>query len=200
MIQLTTVFDTLGILREHEGHTTGMTLTEEEAVDLYKQLHEYLTPLRKARPDEIRGECGIVMVEDDKSMKNKLFNKALIFATRKHANTIRRNGNPYIIHPIRVSQEVFTENQKAIALLHDVLEDTETTYEELKEEFGSHIADTVLVLTHKKDEPYMDYIARVKTNDDAIAVKIADISDNLNDSPTEKAIWRSAESITYLLS
>lgn len=128
------------------------------------------------------------------------FSKALQFATRKHLGHKRKNGDAYIIHPIRVSQEVFTENQKMIALLHDTLEDTDTTYEELKEHFGVVVAQAVLVLTHEKDEPYMDYIKRVKTNSDAIAVKVADISDNLNDSPSDKAIKRSAEAITYLLS
>lgn len=127
------------------------------------------------------------------------FSKALAFAAKKHAGHKRKNGDAYIIHPIRVSQEVFTELQKVVALLHDTLEDTNTTYEELKEHFGVEVAHTVLVLTKEKDEPYTEYIQRVKTNPDAVAVKIADISDNLNDSPTDKAIRKSAEAITELL-
>jgi len=133
-------------------------------------------------------------------MKNKLFNKALVFATQKHTGQKRKNGDAYIIHPIRVSQEVFTEKQKAIALLHDTIEDTETTYEEIKEAFGFEIAQAVWLLTKQKEESYEDYIQRVKSNPDAIAVKIADISDNLNDSPTDKAIKKSANAITELLS
>jgi guanosine-3',5'-bis(diphosphate) 3'-pyrophosphohydrolase len=130
----------------------------------------------------------------------KDFARALAFAAKKHAGQKRKNGDNYIIHPIRVSQEVFTEKQKVIALLHDTLEDTDTTYAELKIEFGTEIAHTVLVLTREKDETYEDYIHRVKTNPDAIAVKIADISDNLDDAPSDQAIKRSAAAITELLS
>ncbi len=130
----------------------------------------------------------------------KLYGKALIFAATKHAGHTRKNGDNYIIHPIRVSQEVFTETQKAMALLHDTLEDTDTTYEELKKEFGVEIAHGVLVLTKTDDETYEEYIERVKTNPDATAVKIADISDNLNDSPSKNAMIKSANSLTKLLS
>lgn len=128
-----------------------------------------------------------------------LFGKALKFSAQKHINHKRKNGNNYIIHPIRVSQEVFTETQKVIALLHDTLEDTETTYEELKKEFGVEIAHAVLVLTKTNNESYEEYIERVKTNPDATAVKIADISDNLNDSPSKNAIIKSAKALTVLL-
>ncbi len=128
------------------------------------------------------------------------FAKALTFAATKHQGHKRKNGDNYIIHPIRVSPEVFTENQKCIALLHDTLEDTETTYDELKETFGVEIAHSVLVLTKTENETYEEYIERVKTNPDATAVKIADIADNLNDSPSANAIKKSANAITHLLS
>ena len=129
-----------------------------------------------------------------------MFRKALEFATKKHSGHKRRNGDNYIIHPIRVSQEVSTIRQKVIALLHDTLEDTETTYEEIEREFGTPVANAVLCLTHHDSEPYEKYIERVKTNDDAIAVKIADIADNLSDSPSDKAIKRSSIAIVSLLS
>lgn len=128
-----------------------------------------------------------------------MYRKALEFATRKHAGHKRRNGDNYIIHPIRVSQEVNTTRQKVIALLHDTLEDTETTYDEINAEFGVEVADAVLCLTHHENEPYETYIDRVKTNADAIAVKVADISDNLSDSPSDKAIKRSSAAIDSLL-
>ncbi|MEK7992877.1 MAG: HD domain-containing protein [Planctomycetota bacterium] len=126
--------------------------------------------------------------------------RALEFAATKHAGHKRKNGDNYIIHPIRVSQEVFTEKQKAIALLHDTLEDTGTTLEELTEQFGDEIAASVEVLTHRKGESYADYIQRVKKDPDATAVKISDIADNLNDSPSENAIKKGALGITTLLS
>ena len=128
-----------------------------------------------------------------------LYKKALEFATKKHSGQKRKNGDNYIIHPIRVSQEVFTETQKACALLHDTIEDTSATYEEIEQTFGKQIADIVYALTHHKDEPYDRYIQRIKQFPDAIQVKIADITDNLNDSPTSKAITKSANAITELL-
>lgn len=128
------------------------------------------------------------------------YRKALVFAATAHAGQKRRNGDTYIIHPIRVSQEVKTADQKVIALLHDTVEDTETTLDDIEREFGTHIAYCIGLLTHEKGEPYMDYIRRVKKHPDAIQVKIADIADNLSDAPTSKALERSAEAIAELLS
>ena len=133
-----------------------------------------------------------------------LYTKALILATRAHAGQKRLNGNNYIIHPIRVSQEVSTERQKVIALLHDVVEDTEIPLEEIQKEFGDEVAVAIDCLTRREGEEnekedYDDYIKRVLTNKDAIAVKIADIADNLSDSPSSHAIEKSARSITLLV-
>ena len=128
------------------------------------------------------------------------YKKALEFAALKHAGQKRRNGDNYIIHPIRVSQEVKTQKQRIIALLHDTVEDTETTLEEITEAFGPEISEAVDALTHRTNEPYATYIQRVKKNSDAIQVKLADIADNLSDAPTSKAITQSAAAIEELLS
>jgi len=109
------------------------------------------------------------------------------------------NGNPYIIHPLRVSQEVSGDLEKTCALLHDVIEDTPTTYDELKEVFSEEIATIVEILTHRKGESYVDYIHRVKQNPHAVSIKIADICDNLSDSPSERAIDKSATALDILL-
>lgn len=127
------------------------------------------------------------------------FQLALRFIAEKHKGLKRYNGNPFIIHPIRVSQEVVGETAKVIALLHDVIEDTDTTLDELKELFGEEVSSVVEVLTHRKGESYQDYILRVRENPVAIAVKIADISDNLSDSPSDNAIEKSAKALEVLL-
>jgi len=129
-----------------------------------------------------------------------MYKKALEFITRKHQGQKRRNGNPYIIHPIRVSQEVFSENEKIVALLHDVIEDTNTTIEEVEKLFGKEVSEAVEAITHRKGESYHDYILRVKENYIATAVKIADISDNLKDSPSDHAIEKSAKGLDLLIS
>lgn len=128
-----------------------------------------------------------------------LYHKALCFAARKHANQKRNNGQPYIIHPIRVSQLVTDEDEKAVALLHDTIEDTETTYEELQEEFGEWIAGAVEALTHRKGESYIEYMGRVLQHPAARAVKKADIADNLSDNPSANAIKKSSYGITMLM-
>lgn len=127
------------------------------------------------------------------------FAKALIFAAKAHGGQKRRNGSFYIIHPIRVAQEVKTEQQKVIALLHDVVDDTGVTIEDVGREFGTDIMDAVHCLTKRAGEPYDDYITRVMKNPDAVAVKIADISDNLSDAPSEEAIRKSSMAITRLV-
>lgn len=128
-----------------------------------------------------------------------MYKKALEFITKRHLGQKRYNGNPFIIHPIRVSQEVTTENQKIIALLHDVLEDTGATRIDL-EQFGVEICTAVDCLTHRKGESYLDYINRVKQNPDAVAVKLADIVDNLSDSPSDHMIEKSARALEILIS
>ena len=127
-----------------------------------------------------------------------MFREALVFAAKAHAGQKRRNGSPYIIHPIRVSQEVKDEVEKVVALLHDVLEDTPCTESDLAH-FGDEVVDAVKAITHRKGESYADYIVRVKANKIATAVKIADISDNLSDSPSEHAIEKSAKALETLL-
>ena len=128
-----------------------------------------------------------------------MYKEALILAAKAHAGQKRRNGNPYITHCIRVSQEVHGEKEKVVAILHDVLEDTSVTADELLH-FGQEVVDAVVCITHRKGESYADYIARVKENDIATAVKIADIADNLSDSPSDHAINKSAKALDYLMS
>jgi len=127
-----------------------------------------------------------------------MFKQALEFAAIKHNGQKRKNGNPYIIHPIRVSQELVTEKEKVVAILHDVLEDTDTKEHELAH-FGKDIVETVKTLTHIEGESYGDYIARVKKNKLAKAVKIVDMADNLSDSPSESAIIKYAHALDELL-
>ena len=128
-----------------------------------------------------------------------MYGKALIFATKAHAGQKRNNGNNFIIHPIRVSQEVATERQKVIALLHDVLEDTDVKPDEIMDEFGFDVYCAVDLLTHKKGISYKEYINGMLGNKDAVAVKIADICDNLSDSPSDNAIEKSSKALEVLI-
>ena len=128
-----------------------------------------------------------------------MYKKALIFASMAHSGQKRNDGSNYIIHPIRVSQEVHTDSQRVCALLHDVVEDTNVSFDEVEEHFGKEVSVSIDCLTHRKGESYFDYITRVLTDEDAIAVKIADICDNLSDQPSARAIEKSAMALERLV-
>lgn len=117
------------------------------------------------------------------------------FAAKKHEGQVDKAGAPYINHPRAVAAKLDSDVEKAVALLHDTVEDTDATVEEIKEVFGEEIADAVEVLTHPKDEPYMDYIRRIWKNRLARDVKLADLEHNmdlsrLNGKVTEKDLER----------
>lgn len=119
--------------------------------------------------------------------------KAYVFANEAHDGQTDLNGDPYIQHPYRVSMdgdvlESFTE--QIVALLHDVLEDTDVTYDEIEEEFGEEVAETVGLLTRGPDDTYEEYIRILSYHDMARRVKIADLKDNMKlwriSDPSEK--------------
>jgi len=110
-----------------------------------------------------------------------MLQKATSIATEAHKGQRDRYDAPYIFHVMRVMMRGKNEDEKLAALLHDVVEDTEYTFEDLQNErFPEHIIEAVRCLTKGKDEPYDDYINRVKTNKLAIAVKINDLEDNMD--------------------
>ena len=106
---------------------------------------------------------------------------ALRIATQAHLGQVDKLGNDYIGHPIRIA-ETFPDNSdlQSISYLHDVLEDSGETEEGLKALFPSHIVDAVVAITKKQGQSYDDYLGQVKANEMALAVKLADIEDNVN--------------------
>jgi hypothetical protein len=119
-----------------------------------------------------------------------------------HANQYRRDGvTPYIRHPEAVARSLAGEhpNVIAVAWLHDVLEDTEATVEELKEAgFPLRVVDAVERLTKKDGTPYEDYLEGIKLDDIATKVKIADIRHNLSDDPTERQRAKYEKALLFL--
>ncbi len=90
------------------------------------------------------------------------------------------NDEPYVLHCIRVAARCSTKILKIIALLHDTIEDTSLTYEEILKVFGPNVANTVQCLSRLPGEAYHgSYIQRVKENEFARIVKIADLEENL---------------------
>jgi (p)ppGpp synthase/HD superfamily hydrolase len=105
--------------------------------------------------------------------------KALEIATIAHKGQTDKAGKEYIYHPIMVAFSVKTKEEKIVALLHDVVEDTKITLKDLKNYgVGTNELTAIKLLTKKNNEDYFEYIARIKTNNLARNVKIADLKHN----------------------
>lgn len=105
---------------------------------------------------------------------------ALQIAQKAYAGQVDKAGKDYILHPMTVASYMDTDTEKAIAYLHDVLEDTDVTVDALREIFPNEIVDTLITLTHRKDESYFEYIQRVSTSKLAKKIKVADLLHNLD--------------------
>jgi len=105
--------------------------------------------------------------------------KALQIAARSHEGQKDKEGQPYILHPLRVMSRVEGEEAQIVAVLHDVIEDTSVTLDDLRQAgFGERIVAAVLCVTHRKEESYADYVVRCKKDEIARQVKLADLHDN----------------------
>ena len=105
---------------------------------------------------------------------------ALQIAQKAHAGQVDKAGKDYILHPVTVASYMDTDIEKTIAYLHDVLEDTDVTVDALRKIFPNEIVDTLITLTHRKDESYFEYIQRVSKSKLAKKVKVADLLHNLD--------------------
>lgn len=110
-----------------------------------------------------------------------LIETSLQIALNAYKDKKDKAGEAYILHPLRLMAKMETIEEKTVALLHDVVEDSDYTADYLKSEgIPSNIVDAVLALTKNEGEDYESFIERVLTNKLAIKVKIADIEDNIN--------------------
>ncbi len=120
-----------------------------------------------------------------------LLNKAIEIAELAHDGQIDKANKPYISHPLRVMNAVETVEEKIVAVLHDAVEDTDLTLEDLRVAgFSDVIIEAIDAITKREGEKLNDYLRRVMDNEIALRVKIADMTDNMDISrisnPTEK--------------
>lgn len=105
--------------------------------------------------------------------------KALSLSFEAHKDQKDKSGMPYIFHPFHLAEQMKDEATTIVALLHDVVEDSDYTFEDLKREgFGPQILEALELLTHDPKVPYKDYVAKIKGNEIAKAVKLADLAHN----------------------
>ena len=107
--------------------------------------------------------------------------KAMLIAYDAHKDKLDKGGAPYIFHPFHLAEQMNSEEAVIIALLHDVVEDTDWTIEDMeKKGFSNNIIDALKLLTHNDDIEYLEYIRQIKlsTNKYAKEVKLADLKHN----------------------
>ena len=105
--------------------------------------------------------------------------KAMKLCYEAHKDQVDKSGLPYVFHPAHVAEQMTDEATTIVALLHDVVEDTDYTLEDLAAEgFEKEILEAVALMTHEDDVPYLDYVAKLKNNPIARAVKLADLAHN----------------------
>lgn len=109
-----------------------------------------------------------------------LLEEAINVAVAAHEHQSDKNGQPYILHPLRVMLAMETDEERVVAVLHDVIEDSpHWGHGDILALFGEDVHAAVYALTRQEDETYADFILRAKANPIARKVKIADIKDNL---------------------
>ena len=132
--------------------------------------------------------------------------KALEIAFDAHKDQVDKAGLPYIYHPFYLATQMETEDSIIVALLHDVVEDSHYTFEEIESYgFSPSIITALRLLTHEDSEDYITYIHRVKENELARIVKLADLKHNSDESrlshmddKVRERLNRYAESIKIL--
>ena len=104
--------------------------------------------------------------------------KAMHIAYEAHHGQLDKSGAPYIFHPIHLAEQMEDEESCCVALLHDVVEDTYVTLEDLRKDFPEEIVEAVRLLTHEKWMPDWEYLTAIKKNPIALKVKLADNAHN----------------------
>ena len=108
-----------------------------------------------------------------------LTKKALKLCFDAHKNQVDKTGLPYVFHPFHLAEQMTDEISTVCALLHDVIEDTPYTLLDLKNMgFNDTVIEVLTLLTHNENVPYFDYVKKIKNNEIAKKVKIADLKHN----------------------
>lgn len=181
--------------------TKKSAATPAAAKDLGAHIHPYGTARHADsvwQRERFKKHTGGFAEQDQKTLHD-----ALVFAEERHKSQLRKGGGPYILHPIRIANILMDEwrvtdkpHVIAAALLHDTVEDTQTTLKEIKDAFGDDVGKLVDGMTMwKGSETFETYCARVRRGPEMLRViKCADAMDNLRswhelDDPAKCAQW-----------
>ncbi len=104
---------------------------------------------------------------------------ALRLCFEAHKNQLDKSGMPYVFHPFHLAEQMTDEETTIVALLHDVVEDSDRTIDDLRKMgFDESVLAAIALMTHDPAVPYMEYVEKIKTNPVARAVKLADLRHN----------------------
>lgn len=113
--------------------------------------------------------------------------KAIKLMYEAHKDQVDKAGMPYVLHPLHVAEEMEDETRTIVALLHDVVEDSDITFEKLLElGFSNTVIESLKLLTHDDNIDYFDYIQKIGTNPISMSVKLADLRHNSDLSRLDK--------------
>lgn len=112
-----------------------------------------------------------------------LTKKAMCLCFEAHKDQVDKSGTPYVFHPFHLAEQMQDEYTTVTALLHDVVEDTDYTIEDLIDmDYPREVIEALQLLTHTNSVPYLDYVKAIKNNPIAKAVKLADLQHNSDTS------------------
>jgi len=118
--------------------------------------------------------------------------QAIALAVKTHQGQVDKAGQPYILHPLRVMFRLEGETERMVAVLHDVVEDSDLTFDDLRRMgFTEQVIEALDGVTRRPDETYQEFVNRSQCNPISCQVKLADLEDNmdirrLSTLPTEK--------------
>lgn len=122
--------------------------------------------------------------------------RAIKLCFKAHEGQVDKSGLPYVHHPLHLAEQMDDEEGTIVALLHDIVEDTDYSIKDLKGMgFGDAVVEAIDIMTHRPEVPYMDYVKEIAKNSIARKVKLADLNHNcdltrLNHEPTSKDLER----------
>lgn len=122
--------------------------------------------------------------------------KAIKLMFEKHKDQVDKSGMPYVFHPFHLAEQMDDEETTITALLHDIVEDTDTTFDDLRElGFSDNVINALKLMTHDKNVDYFEYVKKISKNPIARKVKIKDLEHNMDTSRLDEVTDKDLERV-----
>lgn len=161
------------------GGSAGRLLPKDYAQKLRKFFKQYI----KKNPQLLRENVGWDIDSGNRiptELMAQMLDRALYIVANGHEGQRDKTGKAYFLHPMRVAMRCSTDEQRLVALLHDIIEDTRYTAKDLSYLFPKNIVNAILSVTNREGESYEAFVARAKKNTIGRVVKLHDLEDNLD--------------------